>query len=68
VIGAIRLGAVPQLAGWFAAVLLAPEIRPKLVVEGPYPVWRCGAAFGALLRKQYDEFGRVIRESNIKAE
>jgi hypothetical protein len=28
----------------------------------------CGAEFGAFLRKQYAEFGRVIRESNIKAE
>jgi hypothetical protein len=26
----------------------------------------CGADFAALLRKQYNEFGRVIREANIK--
>jgi tripartite-type tricarboxylate transporter receptor subunit TctC len=59
---------VSQLAGWFAAALLAPEIRSKLVVQVLYPVGTRGADFGALLRKQYDEFGRVIRESNIKAE
>jgi hypothetical protein len=28
----------------------------------------CGADFDALLHKQYDDFGRVIREANIKAE
>jgi hypothetical protein len=28
----------------------------------------CGADFGALIRKQYDSFGRTIREANIKAE
>jgi hypothetical protein len=28
----------------------------------------CGADFATLLRKQYDDFGRVIREANIKAE
>jgi len=28
----------------------------------------CGAEFGAFIRKQYDDFGRVIREANIKAE
>jgi hypothetical protein len=28
----------------------------------------CGAEFSGLLRKQYDDFGRVIREANIKAE
>jgi len=31
-------------------------------------VGMCGADFGAFLRKQYDEYGRVIREANIKAE
>jgi len=28
----------------------------------------CGPDFGAHLRKQYDEYGRVIREANIKVE
>jgi hypothetical protein len=27
----------------------------------------CGADFAALLSKQYNEFGRVIREANIEA-
>jgi tripartite-type tricarboxylate transporter receptor subunit TctC len=57
-----------QLAGLFAAALQAPEIKPKLNVQGLYPVGICGADFGAYLRKQYDEYGRVIREANIKAE
>ena len=59
---------VSQLAGWFSAALQAPEVKAKLVVQGLYPVGMCGAAFGALVRKQYDDFGRVIREANIKAE
>ena len=59
---------VSQLAGWFTAALKVPEIKAKLVVQGLYPVGMCGADFGALLRRQYDEFGRVIREANIKAE
>ena len=28
----------------------------------------CGAAFADYMRKQYDEYGRIIREANIKAE
>jgi hypothetical protein len=28
----------------------------------------CGADFGAYIREQYDEYARVIREANIKAE
>ena len=59
---------VSQLAEWFSAALQAPEVKPKLVAQGLYPVGMCGADFGALLRKQYDDFGRVIREANIKAE
>jgi hypothetical protein len=28
----------------------------------------CGADFGDFIRKKYDEYGRIIREANIKAE
>ncbi len=42
--------------------------KAKLVTQGLYPAGTCGADFAALLRKQYDEYGRVIREANIKAE
>jgi len=59
---------VTQLAGWFTAAILAPEVRAKLALQGLYPVGICGADFAALLRKQNEEFGRAIREANIKAE
>ena len=60
--------AVSQLADRFTAALQAPEVKRKLVAQGLYPVGTCGADFGALLRKQYEDFGRVIREANIKAD
>ena len=44
------------------------EIKAKLAVQGLIPAAMCGADFGALIRKQYDSFGRTIREANIKAE
>ena len=59
---------VSQLAGWFAAAMQVPEIKAKLVAQGFYPVGICGADFGALLRKQYDDFGRIIHDANIKPE
>jgi tripartite-type tricarboxylate transporter receptor subunit TctC len=59
---------ISQLAGWFTAALHAPEFKAKLAPLGLFPVGICGAEFGALLRKQYDDFGRVIRDANIKAE
>jgi tripartite-type tricarboxylate transporter receptor subunit TctC len=57
-----------QLAGWFAAALRLSEIRPKLDAQGLAPVALCGAEFAAYLRRQYDKYGRGIREANIKAE
>jgi tripartite-type tricarboxylate transporter receptor subunit TctC len=59
---------VSLLAGWFVAAMQVPEVKEKLVVQGVYPVGICGPDFAAQIRKQYDDFGRVIREANIKAE
>ena len=59
---------IAQLAGWFAAAIQVPEVMQKLVIQGLYPVGTCGADFGAYLRKQYDEYGFIIREANIKAD
>ena len=57
-----------QLAAWFTAAAQAPEVRPKLVAQGLYPRVACGADFTAFLRLQYDDFGRIIRELNIRAQ
>jgi tripartite-type tricarboxylate transporter receptor subunit TctC len=59
---------ISQLATWFTAAMQVSEVRAKLVVQGLYPAVTCGADFAALLRKEYDEFRRAIREANIKAE
>jgi tripartite-type tricarboxylate transporter receptor subunit TctC len=57
-----------QLAAWFATAVRAPEIRPKLLVQELEPIGTCGPDFAAYLRRQYAEYGRVIRAANIKAE
>jgi tripartite-type tricarboxylate transporter receptor subunit TctC len=59
---------ISQLAGWFNSAVQATETKPKLMAQGQLPVAICGADFAAHLRKQYDDYGRVIREANIKAE
>jgi tripartite-type tricarboxylate transporter receptor subunit TctC len=59
---------VAEITGWFTSAMQDPETRRKLVAQGLFPALTCGADFGALIRKQYDEYGRIIRESNIKAE
>jgi tripartite-type tricarboxylate transporter receptor subunit TctC len=60
--------ATAQLASWFTAAMQGPDVKPKLVNLGLYPVGMCNADFGAHIRKQFDEYGRIIREANIKAE
>jgi tripartite-type tricarboxylate transporter receptor subunit TctC len=59
---------VAELGGWFAAALQVPETRSKLAVQGLFPVGTCGADFAIHLREQYDQYGRDIRESNIRTE
>jgi len=59
---------ISQLAVWYTAAMQVPEVKAKLVVQGLYPVGTCGSAFGELVRKQYEDYGRIIREANIKAE
>jgi tripartite-type tricarboxylate transporter receptor subunit TctC len=57
-----------QLANSLKRALAAPEMQPKLAQQGLLPVGRCGEEFAAYMRKQVDEYGRVVREANIKAE
>jgi tripartite-type tricarboxylate transporter receptor subunit TctC len=57
-----------QLARWFTAAMKAPEVRQKLVTLGYDPVGLCGADFSAHIKKQSEEYGRVIRDANIKME
>jgi tripartite-type tricarboxylate transporter receptor subunit TctC len=57
-----------ELAGWFSTALRKPDLKEKLVGQGLYSGEMCGEKFSAFLRRQYDNFGRIIREANIKAE
>ena len=60
--------AASELAAWATTAMQLPEVKRKLEPLGLYSAKMCGADFAALLREQYNEFGRVIREANIKAE
>ena len=57
-----------ELTRWFTDALHAPAVEAKLRTEGFSPLAICGADFGALLRREYDAYGRVIRGANIRAE
>jgi tripartite-type tricarboxylate transporter receptor subunit TctC len=59
---------VAELSSWFTAALQVPEAKERLVSLGLYPSGVCGSDFASVLRKQYEGFGRIIREANIKVE
>ena len=59
---------VTQFADWFSAALKAPEVKEKLAVQELYPMGLCGADFAAFLRKQQEDYGRAIQETNFKVE
>jgi tripartite-type tricarboxylate transporter receptor subunit TctC len=60
--------AVSELAAWFTAALQTLEVKQKLVAQGLFPVGVCATGFSSYLRRKYDEYGRALREANIKAE
>jgi tripartite-type tricarboxylate transporter receptor subunit TctC len=57
-----------QLIGWFKTAIAEPKVKERFTVLGFFPGGRCGADFGPVLRKDYDDYGRIIREANIKFE
>jgi tripartite-type tricarboxylate transporter receptor subunit TctC len=57
-----------QLATWFTAALKVPEVKTKLDAQGLFEVGTCGDGYAAFLRKQYDDYGREIREAHIKTQ
>lgn len=57
-----------QLAQWFVAAMQAPEVKEKLITQGLNPVGACGTDFGAHLRRQFDDYRRIIRDANFKGE
>ncbi len=59
---------IDHLIGWFKTAMQRPEIKAKFAALGFYPGGACGADFAAILHKQYDDYGRIIRETNIKVE
>jgi tripartite-type tricarboxylate transporter receptor subunit TctC len=59
---------VSQLIEWFAAALLAAEVKSKLAAQALYPHPKCGAEFDAHIRRQLGLYTRLIRELNIRVE
>lgn len=61
------INVISQLADWAKSAMEAPEVKSKLVNMALYPVRMCGTDFGAYLREQSVNYGRLIRESDLAA-
>jgi tripartite-type tricarboxylate transporter receptor subunit TctC len=48
--------------------LALPQTREKLLSMGAEPVDEGPAAFAAVLRRDWDKWGEVVRKANIRAE
>ncbi len=59
---------ISRLGRWFTTAMQAPEIKADLAIRGLVPAVLCGTDFVASLRTQYDDYGRIIRQANIRAE
>jgi len=59
---------VSRTATWYTQAMAIPQLEEKLRAQGFFPVGACFADFKDFLREQYDAYGRVIREANIRAE
>jgi tripartite-type tricarboxylate transporter receptor subunit TctC len=57
-----------QLITLFRAAGESPEMKEKLGALGLAPHVVCGAEHGADLRRQYEQYGKAIRDANIKTE
>jgi tripartite-type tricarboxylate transporter receptor subunit TctC len=55
-----------QLVTWFRAAGESAEMKEKLGALGLAPHVVCGAEHAADLRRQYEQYGKAIRDANIK--
>jgi tripartite-type tricarboxylate transporter receptor subunit TctC len=56
---------IANLSMQFVSALAMPEVKSKLLAQAFYPDGACGSAFAARLKKEYEYYGRVIREAKI---
>jgi tripartite-type tricarboxylate transporter receptor subunit TctC len=56
---------IVHLAEQFASATNKVAVKGRLVALGLYPSTMCGDEFTALIRMEYDAYGRIIRDAAI---
>ena len=58
--------AIARLTDLFKTALQAPTIKAKFASLGFFAGGECGADYAAILRKDYADYGQIIRDANLK--
>jgi tripartite-type tricarboxylate transporter receptor subunit TctC len=57
-----------RLAAMLSTAVRSADLKSRLVLQGLYPTGICGAEFRNFVRSQYEDYRRIIRETNFRAE
>jgi tripartite-type tricarboxylate transporter receptor subunit TctC len=57
-----------RIISWSSAAMQTPAIKARLNALGLLPKSMCGTEFAAYMRSQRDDYARILRDANIKAE
>ena len=59
-------GTVSKLIDMFTTAMRRPELKAKYASLGYFAGGECGADYTAVLRKDYDDYKRIIHDANLK--
>jgi tripartite-type tricarboxylate transporter receptor subunit TctC len=57
---------VSKLIGWFTSALQAPQIIAKFAALGFFSGGQCGTDFAAILHKDYEKYGKIVRQAHLE--
>ena len=57
---------ISELIRWFTTALPAPQIKAKFAALGFFSGGQCGADFAAILHKDYEKYGQIVREAHLQ--
>jgi tripartite-type tricarboxylate transporter receptor subunit TctC len=57
---------INKLTAWFSAAINDPKVKAKFKTLGFFPGGACGPAFDSVLRKDYDDYRRIITDARLK--
>ena len=57
---------VSRLIGWFTTALQAPQIKAKFAALGFFSGGQCGGDFAVILNKDYEKYGKIVRQAHLQ--